>query len=97
LKNNKQNKNKNSKKPKNLKKDKNNNSCHKKFKILIWRQNIKGEVRCAHCCNWCMKLLEKYNIYDNIMTFKIINNNCHFENSYIKGLNIKPLLKCEIL
>lgn len=74
-----------------------NNKIDKKFRIIIWRQNVKGEIRCAHCCNWCMKLLQKYNICNHIQTFKIINNYCYFENSYIESLNIKPLLKNQLI
>ena len=51
------------------------NYCRKhdirdKYEIYIWRYNKEGNIKSAHCCNGCTKLVKKYGYNDRIYTFE---------------------------
>ena len=51
------------------------NYCRKndkkgKYEIYIWRYSRDGNIKSAHCCNGCTKLVEKYGYKDKVYTFE---------------------------
>ena len=51
------------------------NYCRKndkkgKYEIYIWRYSRDGNIKSAHCCNGCTKLVEKYGYKDRVYTFE---------------------------
>ena len=50
------------------------NYCRKinkknKLEIYIWRYSKDGNIKSAHCCHSCTKLVKKYNYQDRVFTF----------------------------
>ena len=45
------------------------NDKKRKYEIYIWRYGKDGNIKSAHCCNGCTKLVNKYGYNDNIYTF----------------------------
>ena len=50
------------------------NYCRKnkkknKLEIYIWRYSKDGNIKSAHCCYSCTKLVKKYNYQDRVFTF----------------------------
>ena len=50
------------------------NYCRKydirgKYEIYIWRYSKDGNIKSAHCCNGCTKLVKKYGYENRIYTF----------------------------
>ena len=40
-----------------------------KYEIYIWRYSKDGNIKSAHCCHSCTKLIKKYNYQDRVFTF----------------------------
>ena len=45
------------------------NDKKKKLEIYIWRYSKDGNIKSAHCCHSCTKLIKKYNYQDRVFTF----------------------------
>ena len=41
-----------------------------KYKIYVWKWGNQGNIKTKFCCNRCCSLIEKYNFYNKIFTFK---------------------------
>tara|TARA_B100000900_G_C20268605_1_gene589032 strand:- start:98 stop:400 length:303 start_codon:yes stop_codon:yes gene_type:complete len=41
-----------------------------KYKIYVWKWGNRGNIKTKFCCNRCCSLIEKYNFYNKIFTFK---------------------------
>ena len=51
------------------------NYCRKydkrnKYEIYIWRYTKDGNIKSAHCCNGCTKLVKKYGYEKRVYTFE---------------------------
>ena len=45
------------------------NNKKNKLEIYIWRYSKDGNIKSAHCCHSCTKLVKKYNYQDRVFTF----------------------------
>ncbi len=45
------------------------NDKRKNFEIYIWRYTKDGDLKSAHCCHSCTKLINKYGFQDRVYTF----------------------------
>ena len=45
------------------------NEKRNKLEIYIWRYSKDGNIKSAHCCHSCTKLVKKYNYQDRVFTF----------------------------
>ena len=45
------------------------NNKKNKLEIYIWRYSKDGNIKSAHCCHSCTKLIKKYNYQDRVFTF----------------------------
>ena len=45
------------------------NNKKNKLEIYIWRYSKDGNIKSAHCCYSCTKLVKKYNYQDRVFTF----------------------------
>lgn len=46
----------------------------KNLHIYIWRWGSNGEIKPAMCCYRCTKVLNKYNMTNNVFTFNLNKN-----------------------
>ena len=45
------------------------NDKRKNFEIYIWRYTKDGDLKSAHCCYSCTKLINKYGFQNRVYTF----------------------------
>ena len=45
------------------------NDKRKNFEIYIWRYTKDGDLKSAHCCHSCTKLINKYGFQNRVYTF----------------------------
>lgn len=45
------------------------NDKRKNFEIYIWRYTKNGDLKSAHCCYSCTKLINKYGFQNRVYTF----------------------------
>ena len=45
------------------------NDTRGKYEIYIWRYSREGNLKSAHCCNGCTKLVKKYGYGERVYTF----------------------------
>ena len=45
------------------------NNKKNKLEIYIWRYSKDGNIKSAHCCYSCTKLIKKYNYQNRVFTF----------------------------
>lgn len=45
------------------------NDKRKNYEIYIWRYTKNGDLKSAHCCHSCTKLINKYGFQNRVYTF----------------------------
>ncbi len=45
------------------------NDKRKNYEIYIWRYTKDGDLKSAHCCHSCTKLINKYGFQNRVYTF----------------------------
>ena len=45
------------------------NDKRKNYEIYIWRYTKDGDLKSAHCCHSCTKLIHKYGFQNRVYTF----------------------------
>lgn len=49
------------------------NDKRKNYEIYIWRYTKDGNLKSAHCCYSCTKLINKYGFQNRVYTFDDVN------------------------